>query len=60
MDHGKTVFITPGEKRIISLLSYSMFAGIPSAFVLVIVLHAVGVRAIPNVPIRGERREEQR
>lgn len=50
-DHGKTVYITPKEKRIISLLQYSMILGIPSALVLGALIHfVVGVKLFPNTP----------
>lgn len=56
-DHGKTVYITPEEKRIVSLLERSMMLGIPSALLLGALIHfVVGVKLFPNTPTLAERR----
>ena len=50
-DHGKTVYITSKEKRIVSILEYSMMLGIPSALALGALIHfVVGVKLFPNIP----------
>lgn len=55
-DHGKTVYITAEEKRIVSLLEYSMMIGIPSALLLGALIHfIVGVKLFPNTPTLAEK-----
>ena len=57
-DHGKTIYITPEEKKIVSLLQYSMMLGIPSVLLLGVLLHfIVRVKLWPNTPTLAEGRE---
>jgi hypothetical protein len=56
-DHGKTTYIPPEEKRIVSLLERSMMIGIPSALLLGALIHfVVGVKLFPSTPTLAERR----
>jgi hypothetical protein len=58
-DHGKTVYITPEEKRIVSLLQYSMTIGIPSALLFGALIHfVVGVKLFPHTPTLAEWKEK--
>ncbi|MBM4050520.1 MAG: hypothetical protein FJ279_35950 [Planctomycetes bacterium] len=55
-NHGKTVYITAEEKKVVSLLQYSMMVGIPSALLLGALLHfVVGVKLFPNMPTLADR-----
>ncbi|MGH9199760.1 MAG: hypothetical protein ACRD2A_00805 [Vicinamibacterales bacterium] len=48
-DHGKVVYITSSQKRLVETLLTGMAIGIPSAMLLGVILHfIVGVRLFPN------------
>ena len=60
-DHGKTVYITPEEWSIVSILERSMLLGIPSALLLGALIHfVVGVKLFPNAPTLAERMKKTR
>lgn len=51
VNHGKTIYITPEEKRFISLLRRGSYIGIPSAIILGVVLDfVVGAKIFSNTP----------
>ena len=61
-NHGRTVYITPPQKKLVLRLEYGMMIGIPSALVLGSLVHFVlGVKLFPNTPtlpelLRGDHR----
>lgn len=61
-DHGKTVYISPSQKRLVDLLRTGMFIGIPSAMALAFALHFVAkVKLFDNRPPRdGASQSETR
>ena len=59
-DHGKVVYVTPGQKRLVSTLQTVMAVGIPSVFLLGAVLHfIVGIKLVPNAPTLEEWRRRR-
>ena len=63
-NHGKVVYVTPPQKRLVDTLQTGMAVGIPSALLLGAILHfIVGIKLIPNTPTLEEwrhRREQGR
>lgn len=54
-EHGKTVYISLAEKRLVDLSETAMMAGIPSVFVLGFVVHfLLGVKLVDNAPTLRE------
>jgi hypothetical protein len=54
-EHGKTVYVTPSEKRLVDLLQTGMMVGIPSVFALGFVVHfLIGVKLVDNAPTLRE------
>lgn len=55
-EHGRTVYITAEEKKIVSVLQHAMMIGIPSALLLAALLHfVVGVKLFPGPATDTER-----
>jgi hypothetical protein len=53
-DHGKTVFVTPRDKRRIDWFQLASGAGVPVVLVGVILHFVVGVKLFPNAPTLSE------
>jgi hypothetical protein len=54
-EHGKTVYVSPAEKRLVDLSETGMMVGIPSVFVLGFVVHfLLGVKLVDNAPTLRE------
>jgi hypothetical protein len=54
-EHGKTVYVSPAEKRLVDLSETGMMVGIPSVFVLAFVIHfLLGVKLVDNAPTLRE------
>ena len=54
-DHGKTVYVTPADKRRIHALQLVSWVGVPTVFITGGVLHfLVGVKLFPNTPTLSE------
>ncbi|HYT08549.1 MAG TPA: hypothetical protein VEL77_12940 [Rugosimonospora sp.] len=54
-EHGKTVYVSPAEKRLVDLWENGMMVGIPSVFVLGFVIHfLLGVKLVDNAPTLRE------
>jgi hypothetical protein len=49
-DHGKTVYISPSQRRLVDIFQAGMFIGIPSAIALALALHFVAkVKIFDNI-----------
>jgi len=60
-DHGKTVYVTPGEKRRVHALQLVSWIGFPALVIVAAVLHfLVGVKLFANVPTLAEHWKRNR